>query len=76
MYLPTFDGSSKCMTRAWVEKLDTYFQLSQMIEVEGIKMTTLHLKGETHDWWFHGLTMLGHANDFLRQLHTEGCGAF
>lgn len=27
MYLPTFDGSSKCTVRASVEKLDRYFQL-------------------------------------------------
>jgi len=62
MYRSTFDGCSKCTTRAWVEKLDTYFQLNQMTEVEAIKMATLHLEGEAHNWWFHGLTMLGHAS--------------
>jgi len=25
--IPNFDGSSKCSTRTWVQKLDTYFQL-------------------------------------------------
>ena len=24
-FLPTFDGSSKCSAKAWVEKLDIYF---------------------------------------------------
>jgi len=33
-----------------------------MIEVEGIKMATLHLEGEAHDWWFHGYSTLGHAS--------------
>jgi len=61
MYYPTFDGTAKCTTMAWVEKMDTYFQLNQMIEQEAIKMATLHLEGEAHDWWFHGLTTLGHA---------------
>lgn len=33
-----------------------------MTETEAIKMDTLHLEGEAHDWWFHGLYTLGHAN--------------
>jgi len=41
MYVPTFDVTSKCMTRAWVEKVDTYFQLSWMTEVEAIKMANI-----------------------------------
>jgi len=61
MYFPTYDGSTKCTTGAWVEKLDTYFQLNRMMEVEAIKMVTLHLGGEAHEWWFHGLSTLGHA---------------
>lgn len=62
MFFPTYDGTTKCTTRAWVEKLDTYFQLNKMTETEAIKMATLHLEGEAHDWWFHGLSTLGHAN--------------
>ena len=36
-------------------------------------MATLHLEGEAHDWWFHGLTTLGHAgvivyDDFTRRV--------
>ena len=27
---PSFDGSNKCTARAWVQKLDTYFQLNPM----------------------------------------------
>ena len=59
--LPTFDGSSKCSAKAWVEKLDIYFQLNQMAEVEAIKVVALHLEGEAHDWWFHGMATLGHS---------------
>ena len=30
--------------------------------MEAINITTLHLEGEAHDSWFHGLSTLGHAN--------------
>jgi hypothetical protein len=33
-----------------------------MIEVEEIKFSTLHLDGEAHEWWYHGLVTLGHTN--------------
>lgn len=73
MYFPTYDGSTKCTTRAWVEKLDTYFQLNRMMEMEAIKMATLHLEGEAHDWWFISLSTLGHDcvisyEDFTRRV--------
>jgi hypothetical protein len=51
--IPSFDGSTKCSSRAWVQKLDTYFQLNQMSESEAISFTTLHLEGEAHEWWYH-----------------------
>lgn len=60
LFLPNFDGSTKRSTRAWVEKLDVYFQLNQMAKVEAIKISTLHFAGEARDWWFHGLTNMGH----------------
>lgn len=47
-FLPTYDGSSKCSAKSWVEKLVIYFQLNQMVEVEAIKVAVLHLEGETH----------------------------
>ena len=31
------------------------------MEGEAIQISTLHLEGEAHDWWFHGLTTLGHV---------------
>ena len=73
LFLPTFYGSSKCSAKAWVEKLDIYFQLNQMMEVEAIKVATLDLEGEAHDRWFHGMTTLGHSgvttyDDFTRRL--------
>ena len=44
--------------------------------MEAIKIAALHLEGEAHDWWFHGLSILGHANvtaysEFTRRL-VEG----
>ena len=45
-HLPTFDGSSKCSAKAWVEKLDIYFQLNQMAELEAIKVAALHIEGD------------------------------
>jgi hypothetical protein len=32
-----------------------------MIETEAISFTTLHLEGEAHEWWYHGLVTLGHS---------------
>ena len=61
LFLPTFDGSSKCSTKAWVEKIDIYFQINQMAEREAIKVAALHLEGEAHGWWFHGMDTLGHS---------------
>ena len=44
-----------------------------MIEADAIKLATLHLDGEAHKWWYHGLVMLGHSNiisylDFTQRL--------
>ena len=44
-----------------------------MTEGKAIKIVTLHLEGEAHDWWFHGLTTLGHAgvtayDEFTRKV--------
>ena len=55
------------------KKLDIYFQLNKVPEMEAIKIAALHLEGESHDGWFHGLSALGHANvtaysDFTRRL--------
>ena len=41
--------------------------------MEAINIATLHLEGEAHDKWFHGLSTLGHANviaylEFTRSL--------
>ena len=60
-------------TKSWVEKLDIYFQLNKVPEMEAIKIAALHFEGETHDWWFHGLSRLGHSNvttysEFTRRL--------
>ena len=70
---PKFDGSSTSFAKAWVEKLDIYFQLNKVPEMESIKIAALHFEGEAHDWWFHGLSTLGHANvtdyfDFTRRV--------
>ena len=36
--------------------------MNNVPEIEAIKIAVLHLEGEAHDWWFHGLSTLGHAN--------------
>ena len=61
-FIPNFYGSSKCSTKAWVEKIDIYFQLNKVPEMESINIVALHFEGEAHNWWFHGLSTLGHAN--------------
>jgi hypothetical protein len=60
--IPSYDGSSRCSARSWVQKLDTYLQLNPMTEAEAIKFATLHLDGEAHEWWYHGLVTLGHSS--------------
>ena len=60
--IPSYDGSSRYPTRSWVQKLDTYLQLNPMMEAEAIEFVTLHLDGEAHEWWYHGLVTLGHAS--------------
>ena len=44
-----------------------------MIETDAIKLATLHLDGEAHEWWYHGLVTLGHNTitsytDFTQRL--------
>ena len=72
-FFPKFDGSSKCSTKSWVEKIYIYFQLKKVPKIEAIKIASLQFEGEEHNWWFHGLSTLGHANvttysEFTRRL--------
>jgi hypothetical protein len=60
--IPSFDGSTKSSASTWVQKMDTYIKLNPMTEAEAIKIDTLHLDGEAHEWWHHGLVTLGHAD--------------
>jgi hypothetical protein len=32
-----------------------------MTETKAIIFATLHLEGEAHEWWYHGLVTLGHS---------------
>jgi hypothetical protein len=71
--IPSFDGYNKCTTRAWVQKLGTYFQLNPLMEAKVIKFATFHLHGEAHEWWYHGLVTMGYARitsylDFTQKL--------
>ena len=52
--IPNFEGTHGCSARIWVQKLDTYFQLNPMTYTYAIKLATLHLDGEAHEWWYHG----------------------
>jgi hypothetical protein len=58
--IPYFDGYVKVSAQAWVQKMDTYLQLNPMREMDAIKFATMYLDGKAHDWWYHGLTTLGH----------------
>jgi hypothetical protein len=60
--IPTFDRASRCSAHAWVQNIDTYFNINSMTESEAISFTTLHLEGEAHEWWYHGLVTLGHSH--------------
>ena len=33
-----------------------------MTETDAIKLATLYLDGEAHEWWYHELVTLGHNN--------------
>jgi hypothetical protein len=33
-----------------------------MAETDAIKLATLHLEDKAHDWWYHGMSTLGHAH--------------
>ena len=44
-----------------------------MTETDAIKLATLHLDREAHEWWYHVLVTLGHNaissyNDFTQRL--------
>jgi hypothetical protein len=69
--IPSFNGSSKCTVRAWVQKLDTCYKLNQMIEIEAINFVTLHLDGEAHKWWHHRLVTLDHSHITSYKEFTE-----
>ena len=56
-----------------MQKLDTYFQLNPMIDTDAIKLDTLHLDGESHEFRYHRLVTLGHNTitsypDFTQRL--------
>ena len=46
--------------KAWVLKVDTYFQLNSMPAEEAIQFSSLHLKGVAQEWWHYDLVTLGH----------------
>jgi hypothetical protein len=62
MMVLSFDIYDMVTTRAWVHKLDTYFHLNLMKKEEEVNFSTLHLLGEAHEWWYHGILTLGHEN--------------
>lgn len=71
--LPKFDGSAKSSTKAWIQKLDTYFHLNPLPETDAIRFATLHLEGGAQEWWYHGMITLDHSHitsytEFTRRL--------
>jgi hypothetical protein len=69
--ISSFDESSKCTARAWVQKLDKYYKLNQMTKTEAISFATLHLEGEAHECWHHGLVTLCHSHITSYREFTE-----
>jgi hypothetical protein len=58
MEIPIVDGE----TKAGVQKLDAYLQLNPMMELDAMKVSTMYLEVKAHEWWYHGMTTLGHAH--------------
>ena len=71
LFLPTFDGSPKSTTKAWVKKLDTYFQLHQVSKEEAIRVATLHLQGKAYPWWLFESSSLKNANIYTYAKSTR-----
>jgi hypothetical protein len=71
MELPTFDGSNHISVTTWVQKMDAYLQLNPIEEGKAIKFATLYLMGKAHEWWFHGITTLGHGRITSYQEFTQ-----
>ena len=74
--IPNFEGTRGCSTRIWVQKLDICFHLNPMTKTDAIKLATLHLDGEAHEWCYHGLVTLGHNtissySDFTKRLMEQ-----
>ena len=69
--LQNFDGGAKSSSRAWIQKLDTYFHLNPMKEADAIRFATLHLEGDAQEWWYHGLITLGHIDITSYQEFTQ-----
>ena len=42
-----------------------------MTKSEAINFATLHLEGEAHEWWYHGLVTLGHCRITSYREFTE-----
>ena len=61
-FLPTYDGSPKSSAKSWVKKLDTYFQLHQVLEEEAIRVVALHLQGKAYAWWLFESSSLKSVN--------------
>jgi hypothetical protein len=68
---PTFDGSNHLPVTTWVQNMDAYLQLNLMEEREAIKFATMYLMGKVDEWWFHGITTLGHGHIISYQEFTQ-----
>ena len=42
-----------------------------MTELEANSFATLHLEGEAHEWWYHGLVTLGYSRITSYREFTE-----
>jgi hypothetical protein len=69
--LPYFDGFGKMAARAWVQKLDTYFTLNPMLELEFIQYASIHFHGIAHEWWYNGMLTLEHVQITSYRVFTK-----
>ena len=75
--LSTFDGSLKCVAKAWVMKLEDIFLLHPVVEREAVEIAVLHLEGEANTWWFDHLSHARVSNIvefYQRLIRTFGKG--
>ncbi|XP_077246914.1 uncharacterized protein LOC143886710 [Tasmannia lanceolata] len=71
--IPHYDGTPGRAARSWMQKLEVFFEVDEMLEADKVRYAILHLDGAAHDWWHQGRRTLDHDQvthfaDFNRRL--------